>query len=155
MIETLDEQKQKLVAARENYKQVLLNEVKDVKNDLLQTKDKVLDEVKDFKNNLIRTKDWLLLVGSAVLVGYVAVRGLTALFKAFAGKENPEPTIKEVIIEKPYQVYNPQEEEKETFFTPIIKAIKKEMTMFLLNLAKQALLEFLGRMQQEKKEKQP
>ncbi len=150
-IETLTEQKEKLLAARQDYKQALLNEVKEAKEDLLSTKDKVLVEVKDFKNNLIQTKDWLLLVGSAVLVGYVAMKGIAGIVSAF-GKgetEKVEPTIKEVIIERPYQVHNPQEEAKETFFSSIIKSIKKEMTLFLLNLAKQALLEFLARMQKK------
>jgi uncharacterized membrane protein len=149
MKETLAEQKDRLLATREDYKQALLNEVKDAKNDLLATKDKVLMEAKSFKDDLVKTKDWVLLVGGVVLIGYVALRGIAAIVSAFSQKDEKQTTIKEVIIEKPYQVYNPQEEEKETFFSPIIKAIKKEMTMFLLGLAKQALLEFLGRMQQK------
>jgi hypothetical protein len=149
MKETLAEQKDRLLATREDYKQALLNEVIDAKNDLLATKDKVLMEAKNFKDDLLKTKDWVLLIGGVVLLGYVALRGIAAIVGAFSPKDEKENTLKEVIIEKPYQVYNPQEEEKETFFSPIIRDIKKEMTMFLLGLAKQALLEFLGRMQQK------
>jgi hypothetical protein len=127
MKEALNEQKEQLLALRENYKQTLLGEVKELKTDIIQT------------------KNWVLLAGGAIIFAYVGIKMLSSIFSIFSsGKETEK--VKEIIIEKPYQVYDGQRIEKESFFSPIISAIKQEIRIFLLGLAKQALRDFIDSM---------
>ena len=130
MADLLNEQKDKLLLLRENYKQMLLEEVKDIKTDF------------------IKTKNWILLAGSAIIVGYVVVKLVSTIFTSIGTKEEK---IREVIIEKPYQVYDTRTVEKESFLSPILKAIKQEVRLFLLGLAKQALRDFISSLQQKEK----
>jgi hypothetical protein len=125
MQDGLNEQKEKLLALREDYKQALLGEVKELKTDIIET------------------KNWLLLVGSAVILGYVAVKVVTSVVGLFGSKEEK---VREVIIEKPYQVYDAKKVEKDSFLSPIVRAITQEIKLFLLGIAKQALRDFLQRM---------
>jgi hypothetical protein len=127
--EPLTEQKEQLLALRENYKQVLLGEVKELKTDIIQT------------------KNWLLLAGSVVIVGYVAFKTVSAIFSLFSNTDEKEQKI--IYTPQPnyqasnYQVYDPQKAEKDGFLSPIFRALKQEMKLFLLGIARQALREFL------------
>jgi vacuolar-type H+-ATPase subunit E/Vma4 len=132
MKEALNEQKKQLLALRENYKQTLLGEVKELKTDIIQT------------------KNWVLLAGGTIIIAYVGIKVLSSIFSIFTGGKETEK-VKEIIIEKPYQVYDSKKIEKESFLSPIISAIKQEIRLFLLSLAKQALRDFIENMKAKTK----
>jgi hypothetical protein len=130
MNDTLYQEKQKLLAIRETYTQNLLEEVKEIKTDFIQTKN-------------------LVVLGGAVLIlGYVLLKTISGVFSIFSKKEEK---VREIIIEKPYQVYDTKAIEKESFMSPIIKAIKQEIRLFLLGIAKEALRNFLEKIQEKTK----
>ncbi len=131
MTDTLNEEKEKLLLVREQYKQNLLEEVIDIKTEVLKT------------TNLV------LVAGSIVIIGYVAVKAISGIFSLFGTKQETIREVKEIIVEKPYQVYDGKSVEKGGFMSPIISALKQEMRLFLLGIAKQALKDFLEKMQQK------
>jgi hypothetical protein len=140
---SLHEQKQQLLTERENYKQHLLGEVKDLKDNALAAKEVLLEQAVDFKNDLIQTKNRVLLVASGLIIGYVAYRAVKGLLDIFVKDETPT-----VVASPPpaYAIYNPETEKKATFLSAIIDEIKREMLAFLLALAKKKLQEFLEEM---------
>ncbi len=131
-MDILNEEKEKLLLVREQYKQNLLGEVIDIKTEVLKT------------TNLV------LVAGSIVVIGYVVVKAMSGIFSLF---ETKQETVREVVVEKPYQVYDKVYDnksiEKSGFMSPIISALKQEMRLFLLGIAKQALKDFLEKMQQK------
>lgn len=131
MADILNEEKEKLLLVREQYKQNLLEEVIDIKTEVLKT------------TNLV------LVAGSVIVIGYVAVKVISGIFSLFGTKQETIREVKEVFIEKPYQVYDGKGTEKRGFMSPIISALKQEMRLFLLGIAKQALKDFLEKMQQK------
>jgi hypothetical protein len=137
---SLQDQKQQLLAERENYKQHLLGEVKDLKDNALAAKEVLLEQAVDFKNDLIQTKNRVLLVASGLIIGYVAFRAIKGLLDIFVKDDNP--TI-QLPAAPTYAVYNPETEKKETFVSSIIEEIKREVLSFLLAFAKKKLQAFL------------
>lgn len=137
---SLQDQKQQLLADRENYKQHLLGEVKDLKDNALAAKEVLLEQAVDFKNDLIQTKNRVLLVASGLIIGYVAFRAIKGLLDIFVKDDSPSIPLPPAPT---YAVYNPETEKKETFLSAIIDEIKREMLSFLLAFAKKKLQEFL------------
>jgi hypothetical protein len=133
MTDTLNEEKEKLLLVREQYKQNLLEEVIDIKTEVLKT------------TNLV------LVAGSIIVIGYVVVKTISGIFSLFGTKQEKIKEVREIVVEKPYQVYDSKSVEKESFMSPIISALKQEMRLFLLGIAKQALKDFLEKMQQKTK----